>query len=164
MKGENFHPDIIQNLTLPPVELKICRRNDVYKVFDPLRKNYFILTNEEFVRQSFVAWLIKDLGYPKSLMANEIGIRLNNLYKRCDTVVFSNSGTPLMIIEYKSPTVAITQEVFDQIVRYNMVLNAKFLTVSNGINHYCCQIDSANNGYHFLSEFPSYEFLKSYDN
>ena len=160
MKGEEFPIDILNKLTLPPVELKVCRRNGVYKVFDPLRKNYFILTNEEIVRQTFVGWLINELGYPKALMANEIGIKLNNSYKRCDTVVFSNSGSPLMIIEYKSPTVAINQSVFDQIVKYNMVLNAKFLTVSNGLTHFCCQINYETKSYRFLREIPDYQSLK----
>lgn len=149
-------------LSLPPADLKIVRRKDVLKVFDPLRKKYVQLTNEEFVRQTFVNWLIKDLHYPHSLMANEIGIRLNETYKRCDTVVFTSDGSPLMIIEYKSPHVNITQDVFDQIVRYNMVLNAPFLIISNGLKHFCCVINTVTKNYKFLLEIPDYREIKEF--
>lgn len=149
-------------ISLPPADLKVIRRKGVLRVYDPLRKNFFCLTEEEFVRQTFVAWLIRDLGYPPSLMNNEIGLRLNDTYKRCDTVIFNPSGDPLMIVEYKSPKVKITQEVFDQIVRYNMVLNARFLTVSNGMTHYCCLVDREKNNYTFLREVPNYSFIKNF--
>ena len=133
-------------------------------IFDRLRKNYFVLTEEEFVRQAFVNWLIKELEYPPSLMANEIGIRLNNTYKRCDTVIFSSAGKPLMIVEYKSPSIKITQKVFDQIARYNMVLNAPFLVVSNGINHFCCLFERGTGSYVFLPTLPNYSQLKEFEN
>lgn len=157
MKGKKFPEIDFTRLILPPVELKIVRRNDVFKVLDPLRKKYYILTEEEFIRQIFVNWLIKDLGYPPSIMANEIGIRLNDTYKRCDTVVFTNEGSPLMIIEYKAPCVTINQDVFNQIVRYNMALKAEYLTVSNGYVNYCCKVNYNDNSIIFLEEVPSYK-------
>ena len=157
MKGKKFPEIDFTRLILPPVELKIVRRNDIFKVFDPLRKKYYILTEEEFIRQIFVNWLIKDLGYPPSIMANEIGIRLNDTYKRCDTVVFTNEGSPLMIIEYKAPCVTINQDVFNQIVRYNMALKAEYLTVSNGYVNYCCKVNYNDNSIIFLEEVPSYK-------
>ena len=61
-----------------------------------------------------------------------------------------------MIVEYKAPDVAITQAVFDQIMRYNMVLRADYLVVSNGLQHYCCQIDYVHGTYRFLSDIPAY--------
>lgn len=159
MRGKDL-PDIDINLiTLPPADLKIIRRNDVLRVYDPLRKKYFCLTPEEYVRQRFVAWLIEYLNYPASLMANEKGIVLNQTYKRCDTVVFNNEGYPIMIIEYKSPNVKITQEVFNQVLRYHIALKASYIVVSNGINHYCCKIDKANGSYVFMSKMPSYQEL-----
>ena len=159
MRGETFPEINFEILTLPPAELKIVRRNGVFKVFDRLRKQYFCLTEEEFIRQNFVAWLIESLGYPESLMANEIGIDLNGTKKRCDTVVFNNTGRPLMIVEYKSPKVKITQQVFDQIARYNMVLDARYLVVSNGVNHFCCEMHPESSGYSFLTEIPAYKTL-----
>lgn len=160
MKGINFPSIDFQNFILPPANLKIVRRNDILRVFDRLRKGYFVLTPEEFVRQAFVAWLIDGLGYPPSLMANEITITLNETIKRCDTVVFSSSGNPLMIIEYKAPNIALTQETFNQIVRYNMKLKARYLTVSNGYMNYCCQVDYENHSVRFLSNVPSFSEIR----
>lgn len=142
---------------LPPAELKIIRRNGDLKVFDRLRKDYFCLTPEEFVRQIFVSWLIDDLGYRPSVMANEIGIKLNETSKRCDTVVFSPDSTPLMIIEYKAPNVNLTQEVFNQIVRYNMVLKARYLVVSNGYKNFCCKVNYDSHSVEFISSVPTYQ-------
>lgn len=161
MKGDTFPNIDFSKLNLPPAELKIVRRNGVFKVFDPLRKGYFCLTEEEFIRQLFVDWLVRSLGYPPSLMANEIGIKLNDTYKRCDTVVFSSDGLPEMIIEYKAPGIPVTQEVFDQIVRYNMVLKASYLVVSNGISHFCCKVDYDSGRISFLENIPDYNTLKT---
>lgn len=160
MKGQEFPQIDFSRLILPPAQLKIVRRNGVFKVFDPLRKSYFVLTPEEFVRQIFVAWMLKDLGYPASLMANEIGIRLNDTLKRCDTVLFQSDSSPLMIIEYKAPEVKVSQETFNQIVRYNMAMKARYLSVTNGYSLFCCEIDYNNNKILFLENFPSYSQLK----
>lgn len=148
-------------LNLPPADLRISRGDNVIKVFDPLRKKHVILTPEEYVRQNFVAWLINNLHYPSSLIANEIGINLNGTKKRCDTVVFNPDGSPLMIVEYKAPDVVITQDTFDQIVRYNMVLKARYLAVSNGLFHYCCVMDYKKGSYNFIPVLPDYNDLKN---
>ncbi|MCM1296762.1 MAG: type I restriction enzyme HsdR N-terminal domain-containing protein [Muribaculaceae bacterium] len=129
----------------------------ILKVFDMLRSKYVALTPEEYVRQHFTAWLTGDLQYPKSLVSNEVSIMLNNTRRRCDTVVFRSDGSPLMIVEYKAPTVTINQEVFDQIARYNLVLRSRFLVVSNGINHYCCEMHYESDSYTFLPEIPKYD-------
>ena len=156
MKGEKFPEIDFSRFILPPVDLKIVRRNGIFRVFDPLRKDYYCLTDEEFVRQVFVAWLIGELGYPASLVSNEIGIRLNDTQRRCDTVVFKSSGQPLMIIEYKAPKIKLDQEVFNQIVRYNMVLKADFLVVSNGYINFCCKVDYETHNVTFLDKIPFY--------
>ena len=161
MKGNKFPEIDFKRLVLPPVELKIVRRNDVFMVFDPLRRNYYVLTPEEFIRQIFVKWMINDLGYPSSVMANEIGIKLNDTYRRCDTVVFSTSGNPLMIIEYKAHDINITQDVFDQIVRYNMALKANYLVVSNGYENFYCRINYENHRVDFIDNMPLYEEIKT---
>ncbi|MBD5288338.1 MAG: type I restriction enzyme HsdR N-terminal domain-containing protein [Bacteroides sp.] len=147
-------------LHLPKLEMRVKEEDGILKVFDPLREKYIALTPEEYVRQHFTAWLRDDLHFPASLMANEIGIELNGMKKRCDTVIFNPDGTPLIIVEYKAPEVAVTQGVFDQIVRYNMVLHAKYLIVSNGLNHYCCVIDYKSGTYNFIPSIPDYRELK----
>lgn len=146
-------------LNLPSVPLRKKIDHDGLKVFDVLRDKWVILTPEEMVRQHFTAWLRNSFHYPASLMANEIGIEVNGTRKRCDTVVFRREGTPLLIVEYKAPDVPITQDVFDQIVRYNLQLRAEYLIVSNGINHYCCKIDYRANSYNFLPTIPDYNSL-----
>lgn len=130
------------------------------KVYDPLRHKYVALTPEEFVRQHFTAYLRDSLGYPASLMANEVKVNLNGMAKRCDTLVYSPAdGSPLMIVEYKAPDVEICQDTFDQIVRYNMILKARFLVVSNGLRHYCCVIDYRSGTYNFIPSVPRYASL-----
>lgn len=141
-------------LNLPHVDLHLRMIGKILKVFDPLRKKYIALTPEEYVRQHFTAWMTESLGYPASLMSNEVSLNLNDTLRRCDTVVFRSDGTPAVIIEYKAPTVSITQKVFDQIARYNMVLHSRFLIVSNGLSHYCCEMDYENESYRFLPNIP----------
>ena len=126
----------------------------ILKVFDPLRKKYVALTPEEYVRQHFTAWMTDKFGYPASLMRNEVSLKLNDTRRRCDTVVFRSDGSPSVIIEYKAPTVAVSQSVFDQIARYNMVLRSRYLIVSNGLRHFCCEMDYDNDSYAFLPEIP----------
>lgn len=143
-------------LNLPPAELKIISDGKATRVYDMLRHKYVAFTPEEYVRQLFVNHLVTNLHYPMSLTANEVKINLNNTSKRCDTIVYAPGGNPLVIVEYKAPNVQITQDVFDQIVRYNMVLRAKYLIVSNGLNHYVCVIDYPNSTYHFIAAIPDY--------
>lgn len=128
----------------------------ILKVFDPLRSKYVALTPEEYVRQHFIAWMTDDLGYPASLMQNEVSLSLNNTKRRCDTVVFRSDGSPLVIVEYKAPTISITQNVFDQIARYNMVLQSRYLIVSNGLRHFCCEMNYENESYVFLPKIPAW--------
>lgn len=156
MKRENGDNKQYPPLNLPPVELRLSREGEIVKVFDTLRKKFVTLTPEEYVRQHFVNWLINCKRYPTSLMANEIGIELNGTRRRCDSVVFDQRGLPMLIIEYKAPHIPITQNVFDQIVRYNMTLRAKYLIVSNGLSHYCCVIDYEKGNYQFIPDIPDY--------
>ena len=153
-------------LELPPLNLpaaqlqcKICD-DGVRRVYDALRRKFVALTPEEWVRQHFVAYMTGELGYPAALMGNEVGITLNGTSRRCDTVLFSRNGlVPLMIVEYKAPHIEITQRVFDQIVRYNTVLHARWLVVSNGMRHFCCEIDYEKRGVRFLPNVPRYAEL-----
>ena len=150
----------MQQLNLPTYPANIKKDKETIKIFDMLRRKFVVLTPEEWVRQNFVHYLTEHKGYNAALMANEVALTLNGMTRRCDTVLYAQEGlTPRMIIEYKRPSVEITQRVFDQICRYNMVLQVKYLVVSNGIHHYCCKIDYKNNGYAFLEDIPVYEAL-----
>jgi hypothetical protein len=146
-------------LNLPSFPFKLQQQNGKNVIFDALRKKYVTLTPEEWVRQHFIRFLIDYKGYPKGLLANEVQLVLNGTKKRCDTVLFNKDLSARMIVEYKAPHIEITQAVFDQITRYNMVLKVDYLIVSNGINHYCCRIDYNTMSYTFLPEIPDYQSL-----
>lgn len=145
-------------LNLPPFQAKIRKNDGVPEILDPLRRKFVALTPEEWVRQHFVNYLIAEKNYPASLIANEAGIKINSLTRRCDTVVYNKQLEPVMVVEYKEPRVPITREVFDQVVRYNSVLRVMYIVVSNGLKHYCCRIDYRNQGYEYLTEIPDWPF------
>lgn len=148
------------SLNLPTYEAKIRKNSNGLEIFDPLRRKYIALTPEEWVRQHFINYLINYKNYPASLMANEAGIKLNSLTRRCDTVVYNNQLVPLMIVEYKESKVQITQNVFDQVVRYNTVLKVPYIVVSNGILHYCCRMNYEDQSFEYLTDIPEYQSLR----
>ena len=126
-------------------------------IFDKLRKKYMVLTPEEWVRQHFVHFLIDKKNYPTSLIALEKQLTINNRKKRTDILVFNSEGTPEIIVECKAPSIKITQDTFDQIARYNLKLQANFLIVTNGLEHFYCKMDFENETYIFLKEIPDYK-------
>ena len=125
-------------------------------IFDEIRKKFILLTPEEWVRQHVVQFLLQDKKYPKSYINVEKLIKINDLSKRYDVVVFQPNGEIFLLIECKASEVPISQQTFDQIARYNLVLKAKYLMVTNGLNHYFCQMDFENEKYVFLKELPEY--------
>lgn len=149
----------MQQLNLPPYEIKIRETNGRRTILDILRRKYVALTPEEWVRQHFVHFLIEQKGYPATLLANEVQLNVGNKLLRADSVLYGSDLHPRMIIEYKAPTVSITQKVFDQISVYNMLLKVDYLVVSNGINHYVCKMNYENQNYFFLREIPEYKDL-----
>lgn len=148
----------MEPLNLPSFEVKFAKRNGKIEIFDSLRRKFVALTPEEWVRQHFVNYLIIK-GYPAGLLANEVQIQLNGIRKRCDTVLYDKQLMPRLIVEYKAPHVEITQSVFNQICRYNMVLHVDYLIVTNGLKHYCCRIDYQQDTYAFMPQIPNYNEL-----
>ena len=146
-------------LNLPEHQFTIKKSANGLTIFDVLRSKFVALTPEEWVRQNFVAFLIHHKQFPQALMGNEIALVQNDIKRRCDTLIADREGCPFAIVEYKAPSVEITQKVFDQIVRYNMVLRAKYLMVSNGLQHYCCKMDYENQKYLFIENIPCYNNL-----
>lgn len=146
-------------LNLPTCNLNV-RRNGIKKeIFDSIRKRFVVLTPEEWVRQHFIQFLLNELHVPASLIGVETSLKYNGLSKRSDIVVYDRKGKPAMAIECKASTVKIDQKVFDQLARYNMVLNVSYLVVTNGMAHYCCQINKLDGSYSFLQEIPPFEML-----
>ncbi len=126
------------------------------EVFDPIRKKYVTLTPEEEVRQMVLRHLVEQLDVPAGLIAVEYSMKLNQLEKRCDIVVFSPETKPWMIVECKAKHIVLTQAALDQIIRYNMSLNAAYLLITNGITQYSIRTDSQKNSIEFLDYVPTY--------
>jgi hypothetical protein len=143
-------------LNLPKYPFKLSKKKEKIYIFDTIRKKDIYLTPEEWVRQHFIQFLINEQNYPKSLIAVEKEIKVNNLKKRFDILIFNNKGLHDVIVECKAPTIKITQETFDQIARYNLTLKANYLMVTNGLEHYYCKMDFENKKYVFLEECPKF--------
>lgn len=127
-------------------------------IFDSLRKKFVALQPEELVRQNMVKFLMEERDIPASHIANEVSMNISGMTRRCDTLVFDADGKPLMVVEYKSPTVEITEKVFDQITMYNTILKVKYLLVSNGLQHICCKlVGEPKPSYSIVGIIPTYK-------
>ena len=146
-------------LNLPQYEINITEKDGKRLIFDFLRRKSVALTPEEWVRQHFTHYLVEHKGYPKGLLGNEIELHIGNKKLRCDTLLYNKEAQPRMIIEYKAPTIQIQQKTFDQIAAYNLLLKVDYLVISNGLEHYCCQMDYEQRQYCFLPDIPDYEKL-----
>ena len=141
-------------LNLPEYNFKITKKGEKYYIYDCIRKRNIFLTPEEWVRQNFIQFLIKEQNYAQSLIAVEKEIKVNNTKKRFDILLFNNKGNHEIIVECKAPTIKISQATFDQIARYNLKLKAKYLIITNGLEHYYCKMDFDNKKYVFLEKCP----------
>lgn len=92
-------------------------------------------------------------------MANEVALKIGNKPLRADSVLYSRDLRPRLIVEYKAPSVAITQQVFDQVMVYNLLLHVDYFVVSNGLQHYCCKVDYTSGSCSFLRDIPMYTDL-----
>ena len=144
----------MQKLNFPEYSFRFKNSENKVLIFDEIRKKFVALTPEEWVRQHVVKFLLEEKKYPKSYINVEKNIKINGLTKRYDIVVFNPDGSIFLLVECKAPEVSITQNVFDQIARYNLKLNAQYLMVTNGLNNYFCQMDFENEKYIFLKELP----------
>jgi len=147
----------MEKLNLPEYPIKLKEEGGKQYIFDSIRKKYLVLLPEEWVRQNFIQFLIQDKCFAPSLIAIEKGLKLNELNKRADIVVYNNQAQPIVLVECKAPNVKINQETFEQVARYNMVFKVPYLIVTNGMNHYCAKIDFKENNFQFLEEIPNYQ-------
>ena len=143
-------------LNLPSYPFKIKQEVSVTYIFDEIRKKFLVLTPEEWVRQHLVQYIVREKRYPKTLIKLEGGLKLNSLQKRSDVLVFNARGEKILMVECKAPSVKISQNVFDQIARYNIIHRVPLLAVSNGIEHYFCSINFEEKNYSFLKDLPEY--------
>lgn len=146
---------MLPRLNLPPISVKIKEADGKAYIFDLIRRKYIVLTPEEWVRQHFIHLLVNHYHYPKALFAVETGIHYNSLRKRSDILVLDREGAPWLLVECKAPGIKLTRSVFDQIARYNFTLKPRFLTVTNGMEHYCFRV-TAEGTTEFLPDLPPY--------
>ncbi|HPT52883.1 MAG TPA: type I restriction enzyme HsdR N-terminal domain-containing protein [Bacteroidales bacterium] len=133
--------------------LRQRQNGEKIEVFDPIRKRWVPLTEEEKVRQFLISYLINEKRIPASHISVERKIIVNGLTKRYDLVVFDSAGVPAIVIECKAPHVAITQKVFAQAGRYNKTLRAPVIGVSNGKSNYFFKIDFETEAIEILPDF-----------
>jgi type I site-specific restriction endonuclease len=124
---------VTSQLKYPKFDIKLKKENDAVFVFDPIRKNWFVCTPEEWVRQHVINYLRVVKNYPASLFAIEKEIELNDLKRRFDVVIYSTNLKPLILIECKAMYVEINDAVAEQAMRYNLVLNAPYFMLTNGV-------------------------------
>ncbi len=146
-------------LNLPNYPFKITQKDDLYFIFDEIRKKHLVLTPEEWVRQHFIRYLLNEKKFPASLLQIEGGLSLNQTRKRSDILVYNKLGEKIMVVECKAPSVPITQSTFDQVARYNSIYKARWLVVTNGLQHYYAKIDHVNEKFLFIEELPEYRLL-----
>ena len=146
----------MHELNLPSYDVRLKRDGEKIRIFDTVRKKYVACTPEEWVRQHFMHYLISQKDTPTGLIVFEKKIKFNNMTRRPDILVYDNKSKPVLIVECKAPDVTISQETFDQIARYNSVIRAPYLVVTNGLKHYCCKMDHDSNNYRFLEDIPGY--------
>jgi len=149
----------MRELNLPVYDFRYKTEGGIQQVLDIYRKRFVVLTPEEEVRQRFARYLLEEKGFPAALIMTEFAMKLNKMTKRADIVVHKPAGSPVVLVECKAPEVKIAQAVFDQAARYNLVFRVKYLMVTNGLKHYCCQIDFDTREVEFLSDIPHYNDL-----
>jgi hypothetical protein len=147
----------VQALNFPKFDYRFKNTENKVSIFDVIRKKFVVLQPEEWVRQHCIHYLMTKKKYPHSLINVEKELTINGLKKRYDIVIFNSDGSILLTVECKAPTIAINQTTFDQIARYNLTLNSEYLMVTNGINHYYCQMDMKARKYTFLETIPDYK-------
>ena len=151
--------DITKPLNLPDVALETIMRDGKPYVLDPVRRRFVRLLPEEKVRQHVLAYLTGTLGVPAGLIAVEKGFEFNDMPRRADILVHDRTGAPLILVECKSPDIALTQAVFDQVGRYNTVVGARYVLVSNGLQHYCFHVADRASEPAFVSELAEFNEL-----
>jgi hypothetical protein len=147
----------LPKLNFPSIfEPRLKKEGKDLKIYDVVRKKFFVLTPEEWVRQHTVFYLHHDKHFPLSLMMLEKEFKYGTLKKRMDVLIYDKEGQPFFLVECKAPNIKISQETFHQIARYNMVFKVKYLLITNGLNHFCCEMNYENQSYVFLHEVPDF--------
>ena len=144
----------LPKLNFPAIRLRARRRGDAVEVWDSLRETYLVLTPEEWVRQHLVAYLVTHCGVPPKRIVEEYAVALNGQAQRADVVVVDDAAEPLLVAECKAPGIPVGRQTLAQAVRHNSVLEARYVVLTNGLKHYCCELRAGE--YVQLGAFPRF--------
>ena len=144
---------------MPPYSFKITGNEKSEMIFDTIRKKYVRLTEEEWVRQNFLQYLIQQGKYSPGLIGVEVMFHFNRMKRRIDILIHDRTGKPIMIVECKSPDIKLDDKVFEQIVNYNMEYKVPYIIVTNGLVHYICKVNHEEKSWVFLNVIPLFEDL-----
>ena len=147
----------MKNLNFSEFKMRVKNKENMNFIFDIIRKKWFLLTKEEWVRQHCINFLVYNKQYPISLITIEKKILVNGLTKRYDIVVYSQTAEVIILVECKGYNINIDQDVFDQLSKYNLKLKSKYLMVSNGLSHFFFSINYNLNEYSFIKDLPSHK-------
>ena len=147
----------MQKLNLPNLDVKIRKTLGKYYILDVIRKKYVQLLPEEWVRQHFIHYLLRELHYPPTLIRMEHPLMYSTKKKRADILVYNSEGKPYMIVECKAASIPLTQKVVEQVTHYNLQLKARYLVITNGMKHICCKMDYEAKKAIALSDIPPFE-------
>jgi len=143
-------------IEFPKGQIKVQQRQNINEVFDTVRKKWLLLTPEEWVRQNIIQYLLITKNYPPALIAIEKEIKLGELRKRCDIVVYDRNMLPWMFIECKEMNVALSEKTLEQILRYHISLPAEFLIITNG--SYSFGFEKKDQEFIEINNFPEFKF------
>jgi len=156
--GSEYPPQI--HVSFPSFNFIVKSTETGRMIFDSFRQKYVRLTPEEWIRQHFLEYLVRVCRYPASLISVEMGFQYQEMRRRADIVVHDRIGRPFLMAECKAQDVKIVQSTFDQVSRYNRVVGARYLAVTNGLSHYCWQVDTATGSYQFLDGIPQFQQME----
>ncbi|MEP2023167.1 MAG: type I restriction enzyme HsdR N-terminal domain-containing protein [Reichenbachiella sp.] len=146
----------MEELNLPRFQFKVKETERGREIWDEFRKKYVVLTPEEWVRQHFLKFLNDYLKYPKSLLKTEFEIKYNKLKKRPDIVAYDRQGQPLLVVECKAPAVKISNDTFQQAAIYNQTLKARYIVITNGMDHFCSEQNLETGTFQLIEKIPVY--------
>lgn len=149
----------MHNFQFPSYTFRI-RGEASREVWDMVRNKWVALTPEEFVRQHAVHFFIHDLKFPKGRTGVETEVVFHGMKRRADMVLYTREALPLLIAEFKAPTVKIDDAVLSQTLRYNSVLKAPWLFISNGHEHALCEVNVEKGTGKWLTEISDWKFVQ----
>ncbi|MEM7548537.1 MAG: type I restriction enzyme HsdR N-terminal domain-containing protein [Bacteroidota bacterium] len=137
--------------------LKIIENEKGKHIFDPSRNKYVKFTPEEFVRQSCIVHLNQVLKYPISRISTESSTKYNVLLKRTDLIIYDSNLKPLILIECKSFRTNLTNNTIDQVLRYNYIVKAKYICMTNGHQFICAITDETTGEISMIDDLPTFD-------